>query len=250
MSSGRSRSAGTAIGTTESRKNRSSRKRSRAISSSRFLLVAAITRTSTSIVFCEPIRSTSPSCSTRSTFACVRRLMSPTSSRKIVPRCASSNLPICFSVAPVNEPFSWPNSSLSISSSGIAAQLTWTKASSARSELRWIARATSSLPTPLSPRDQHRGARGRGAPHRVPDLLERRALAHHAVAVVEDEPQPAVLLDEPLLAEGVARRDQDPLAVGRLLDEVEGAELDGLDRGLDGAVAGQDHDRQRGRPSP
>ena len=43
-----------------------------------------------------------------------------------MPRSACSNLPICFSVAPVNEPFSWPNSSDSISSSGIAAQLTWT----------------------------------------------------------------------------------------------------------------------------
>jgi hypothetical protein len=54
------------------------------------------------------------------------QLMSPTSSRKIVPLSACSNLPICRSVAPVNEPFSWPNSSDSISSSGIAAQLTWT----------------------------------------------------------------------------------------------------------------------------
>jgi len=113
--------------------------------------VAAITRTSTWIVFCEPIRSTSPSWSTRSTLAWVRRDMSPTSSRKIVPLWASSNLPICFSVAPVNEPFSWPNSSLSISSSGMAAQLTWTKDSSLRRLLRWIARATSSFPTPLSP---------------------------------------------------------------------------------------------------
>ena len=68
-----------------------------------------------------------------------------------MPLWASSNFPICFSVAPVKEPFSWPNSSLSISSSGIAAQLTCTNVSSRRSELRWMARATSSLPTPLSP---------------------------------------------------------------------------------------------------
>ena len=91
-----------------------------------------MTRTSTFTVFWEPMRSTSPSCRTRRTLACVRRLMSPTSSRKIVPLCASSNLPICFSVAPVNEPFSCPKSSLSISSSGMAAQLTWMKASSRR----------------------------------------------------------------------------------------------------------------------
>ena len=68
-----------------------------------------------------------------------------------MPRSACSNLPICFSVAPVNDPFSWPNSSDSISSSGIAAQLTCTNRWPARGLLRWIVRATSSLPTPLSP---------------------------------------------------------------------------------------------------
>ena len=71
MSSGRSRSGGTWIGITASRKYRSSRKCPFSISSSRFLLVAAITRTSTLIVRAEPSRSTSPSCSTRSTLACV-----------------------------------------------------------------------------------------------------------------------------------------------------------------------------------
>ena len=68
-----------------------------------------------------------------------------------MPLSACSNLPICFSVAPVNEPFSWPNSSDSISSSGIAAQFTCTKRSRLRRLLRWIDRATSSLPAPLSP---------------------------------------------------------------------------------------------------
>ena len=144
--------------------------------------MAAMTRTSTFIVFCEPMRSTSPSCSTRSTLACVFGLMSPTSSRKIVPRSACSNLPICFSVAPVNEPFSWPNSSISISSSGIAAQLTCTKRSRARRLLRWMARATSSLPTPLSPRISTVALVGAARPMASRTLLERRALAHHLVA--------------------------------------------------------------------
>ena len=102
------------------------------ISSSRFLLVAAITRTSTLMMRLLPSRSSSCSCSTRSTLACVFRLMSPISSRKIVPLSACSNLPICRSVAPVNEPFSWPNSSDSISSSGMAAQLTCTNGPSRR----------------------------------------------------------------------------------------------------------------------
>jgi hypothetical protein len=93
--------------------------------------------------------------------------------------------------------------------------------------------------------DEHGRARGRGAPHRLPDLLEGAAAAHHAVAVVEDEPQPPVLLGEALLAERVPRGDQDALAVGRLLDEVEGAQLHRLHRRLHRAVAGEDNDGRR-----
>ena len=52
--------------------------------------------------------------------------MSPISSRKRVPPSACSNLPARSANAPVKEPFMWPNSSLSISSDGIAAQLTST----------------------------------------------------------------------------------------------------------------------------
>ena len=54
--------------------------------------------------------------------------------------------------APVNEPALWPKSWLSMRSAGIAAQLTETIGRSARGLARWIARATSSLPEPLSPR--------------------------------------------------------------------------------------------------
>src|SRR5262245_45923223 len=151
MSSRRSRSGGTRIGITLRRKYRSSRKVPFSISASRSLFVAAMARTSTLMVRADPRRSTSPSCSTRSTLACVLADISPTSSRKIVPRSACSNLPICFSVAPVSEPFSCPKSSDSINSSGIAAQFTWTNGCRLRRLLRWIDRATSSLPTPLSP---------------------------------------------------------------------------------------------------
>ena len=79
--------------------------------------------------------------------------MSPISSRNSVPPWASSNLPAlaCW-WAPVNAPFSCPNSSLSRSSRESAAQLTATNGSSARGSSRWIARATTSLPVPLSPR--------------------------------------------------------------------------------------------------
>jgi hypothetical protein len=53
--------------------------------------------------------------------------------------------------APVNEPFSWPKSSLSTRSAGMAPQLTTTKGPELRSLLVWMARAKSSLPVPLSP---------------------------------------------------------------------------------------------------
>ena len=55
-------------------------------------------------------------------------------------------------MAPVKAPFSWPKSSDSISSSGMAAQLTSTNGWSRRAERAWMARATSSLPAPFSPK--------------------------------------------------------------------------------------------------
>ena len=70
-----------------------------------------------------PTRVKVPSSRKRSSFACNGRLMSPISSRKIVPPSASSTRP-CFCLrAPVKAPFSCPNNSLSSSSSGMAAQL-------------------------------------------------------------------------------------------------------------------------------
>ena len=54
-------------------------------------------------------------------------------------------------MAPVNAPFSWPNSSDSISASGIAATLMATNGCPLRWLRWWTARATSSLPVPLSP---------------------------------------------------------------------------------------------------
>ncbi len=80
------------------------------------------------------------------------RLISPTSSRNSVPLLACSNLPSLRSVAPVKEPFSWPKSSLSSKLSAKAAQFIVQNGRLWRSLLKWMAWATSSLPTPLSPR--------------------------------------------------------------------------------------------------
>ena len=59
--------------------------------------------------------------------------------------------PCMFSVAPVKAPFSCPKSRDSTRFSGMAPQLTVTKVLPRRSLAPWIARATSSLPTPDSP---------------------------------------------------------------------------------------------------
>src|SRR6266545_4226964 len=169
-----------------------------------------MTRTSTRIVSLPPTRSKACSSRTRRTLACVLRLMSPISSRKSVPPSASSNLPRRRATAPVKAPRSWPKSSDSISSSGTAAQLTSTKGPSARVDRAWMARATSSLPEPLSPL--------------------------------------AILLLEAGMLEGALHDEERLLERERLLDEVVGAELGRLDGGLDGAMAGDHH--HGGLPPP
>ena len=63
----------------------------------------------------------------------------------------STKRPRWSAMAPVNEPFVWPKSSLSSSVSGMAPQLMATKGWFARGLARWMARASSSLPVPLSP---------------------------------------------------------------------------------------------------
>ena len=65
---------------------------------------------------------------------------------------ASSKRPTCRASASVNAPFSRPNSSLSISVDGIAAQFTRTIGRPLRRDNSWIREAKSSLPVPVSPR--------------------------------------------------------------------------------------------------
>src|SRR4029453_13440794 len=120
-------------------------------SSCNLRLVAAMTRTLTLIVPEPPTRSNSPSWRTRSSFACVPSGNSPTSSSRIVPPSASSNRPLRWRSAPVKAPLSWPNSSLSTSASGKVAQFIVTYGLLERELFSWIARAISSLPTPVSP---------------------------------------------------------------------------------------------------
>jgi len=100
----------------------------------------------------DPTGSNSCSWSTRSSLTCVSSGSSPTSSRKMVPPCASSKRPTRRSMAPVKAPFTWPNSSLSTRPAEMAAQFTLTSGRCRRGLRSWIARAISSLPVPVSPR--------------------------------------------------------------------------------------------------
>jgi hypothetical protein len=60
-------------------------------------------------------------------------------------------MPFASAMAPVNDPRVWPKSSDSSSVSVIAPQLIGTNGRLARAPWVWMARATSSLPVPLSP---------------------------------------------------------------------------------------------------
>ena len=122
--------------------------------------MAVITRTSTATAPPPPTGSMRPSCRARSTLAWVLRDMSATSSRNRVPSWASLNLPFWSRTAPVKAPFTCPNSSDSISSSGMAAQFTSTNGARARGLWRGSARATSSLPLPFSPTSSTRPSVG------------------------------------------------------------------------------------------
>ena len=87
----------------------------------------------------------------RSSFAWVSRLIVPISSKKIEPPSAASKSPFLFATAPVKAPRTWPKRFDSSRSVGIEPELTVTKGAPARGECVWMARATSSLPVPLSP---------------------------------------------------------------------------------------------------
>ena len=210
------------------------------------MFVAATTRTLTGMARSPPTRLIRFSWSARSTFAWAERLMSPISSRKSVPPSACSNFPIRCFVAPVKEPFSWPKSSLSMSSEGMAAQLTSTRGPGLAGRAVVDPLGDELLPRPRLARDEHAGL-GRG--HALDGVLD----AADGGALAQDRRQlrigplgdgllhPAVLRLELAAVHRVADGEEEAVEVGRLLDKVEGAELRRLHRRLDRAVAG-DHD--------
>ena len=159
----------------------------------------------------------------------------------MVPPSACSNLPVFFSVAPVKEPFSWPNSSDldELLGDGRAVDLDEGLARAqavgmdgAGDEL--LARAALAV-------DEHRGV-GRGdLEDLLPEVLDEGVVADDLVALLRLLLEVLAFPAEARLLEGVADADQDPLPVEGLLQEVEGPQLGRLDRRLDGALA-RDHD--------
>ena len=97
--------------------------------------------------------------------------------------------------APVNEPFSWPNSSDSISSAGTAAQFRVTNGPPWRGLCSCSVRATSSLPVPVSPQNADARFAGGYALHLRHHAAHRLAGPHDFVlaqprAAVADSPAP------------------------------------------------------------
>ena len=108
-------------------------------------------RTSISTARSEPIGVTRRSSMARSSLDCSASGISPISSSRRVPPLAIWKKPRRVSLAPVKAPLRKPNSSDSNSSAGMAAQFTATKGLSRRGPEKWMERASSSLPTPVSP---------------------------------------------------------------------------------------------------
>ena len=90
-----------------------------------------------------------------------------------MPPSASSNLPRRSAAAPVNAPFSWPKSSLSISSVGIAAQFTLTNGPGGKRALAVDVRGQQFLAGAGLARQQHAGVGSRHLRRLLHGLLER-----------------------------------------------------------------------------
>ena len=122
--------------------------------------MAASTRTSTFIDLAPPTRVTSPSWSARSILACAGEREVADFVQEEGAAVGQLELAGRSAKAPVNDPFMCPKSSLSISSLGMAAQLTSMNGPCRRGLAAWMARATSSLPLPFSPVISTRAAVG------------------------------------------------------------------------------------------
>ncbi len=118
---------------------------------SRSRLVAVTSRTSNGTSMSLPTGRTLRSCSARSSFGCSPSGISADLVEEERPAVRLHEEAGARAAASVNAPRAWPKSSLSSRGSGIAAQLTATNGPWLRRPRAWSARATTSLPVPLSP---------------------------------------------------------------------------------------------------
>ena len=131
---------------------------------------------------------------------------------------------------------------LSRRAAGIAAQLTATNGPAARRPWRWIARATTSLPVPVSPVISTVASLSDDAPDRLLHLAHRGTRADEGVLLVRSGRRDrGVRAGAQHPGEQVGQR----LAADRLGQVVEGAEPHRVDRVRRGRVRGQDRDRRR-----
>ena len=170
------------------------------------------------------------------------------SSRRSVPPSASSKRPRRAFVAPLNAPRTCPKSSLSMRSSGMAAQLSVTNGLPARGPKDAMYFATTSLPVPVSPRirtveeARRPASRARGGSSTRGSGRPRSSAPSRA----STRRKPSVVLMSPREARDDVEEALDP---ERLHEEVGGAGLHRLDRVGNGGLARHDDERDGGRPA-
>ena len=172
-----------------------------------------------------------------------------------MPPSASSNRPSRRAIAPVNAPFSWPNSSDSSIAGRQRGAVDAHERPRSRALLMWIARATISLPVPVSPRSSTVDVVGATCSTRAQHLAQRRRFADDgaevelAVRVVRQhaDVRRELLGEAPVLAhqrEALDRVREDAaqlLRVPRLGDvAVDAPEVDRLDQHVDVRERGDD----------
>ena len=165
---------------------------------------------------------------------------------------ASSNLPARCSVAPVNAPRSWPNSSLSSSSRGIAEQLMRDERPAPARRVVVDDLGDELLAGAALALDEHRRVGIRDAADRLVDLLHRRAVADDRDADLEAAAQ---LAFETVQVGGQTRHLQGAAGDGahlvdveRLGDVIVGAALHRVDGVVHRVLRRDDDDRRRRRP--
>ena len=206
------------------------------------MLVAATMRTLVLIGVRPPTVVYSPCCSTRSSRVCASIGMSPISSRNSVPPSACSKRPAERWLAPVKAPFSWPNSSLSMRSRGMAAILIGDEGALLALAVIVQGARDQFLAGAGFAGDHHREIGLHQPRQRAVDFLHGRRAAdqRHALDVLGlGRAQPVLRL-----AHARGRRWREFLEVEGLRQIIVGAALGGLDRRHEGVLRAHDDDRQ------